>query len=899
MDSMVGKTESATRRDHIDPKLAATGWVVTPYVQNIPIESYTHHAIEEYPTSNGPVDYALVVDGLIIALVEAKKIGVSPNSVLIQAQRYARGVEDSPYDYQGFRVPFIYSTNGKLFYFQDLRLEKSRSREVSGFHTPEALMEYLGRDFNASYSWFQENPNTNPRSRPYQVDANDSIEDALTKNKRHMMVAMATGTGKTFMIVSQIYRLMKSGLAKRILFLVDRRALAAQAVSAFSTFEAEPGLKFDKIYEVYSQRFQREDFDEEDKFNPKVLPNEYLTNPKSGHAFVYVSTIQRMRINLFGFKDTFRPDDLDKDDDSDTIKLDIPIHAFDVIIADECHRGYTASEVSKWREVLKHFDAVQIGLTATPAAHTTAYFRNIVYRYEYERAVREGYLVDWDAITIESNVRINGVFLKEGEIVGQIDTETGVESFDSLEDERSFDSSDIERSITSPDSNKKIIREIKKYALAHEETYGQFPKILIFAANDLPHTSHCDALVDLCRDEFGQGDAFVQKITGSPNVDRPLQRIREFRNRPNPKIVVTRDMLTTGVDIPALEYLVFFRPVKSRILWEQMLGRGTRRCDEIHKTHFTVFDCFNGDLLKYFKNVTAFDTDPPVKAYCTNADIIEDIYENRDRDYNVKRLVKRLQRIDKELPGSERKRFAHFIPEGDLRAFASDITKRIVMDFNELMKTLRNPEFQRLLKTYKRPKRGFIVSYETQDEVKSEWIIREPGGGQWKPEDYLVAFSRFVKENPEHIEAIEILLNRPVDWKTEALTELRRKLTASGEHFSEENLQKAHKLRYHKELADIISMIKHAVNEGAPLLTAEERVDRAFSLVIEGKSFTDIQLRWLERIRDHLITNLTIDRNDFDLLPVFQREGGWTVANRIFNNDLESLLQEFNAAVAT
>jgi type I restriction enzyme R subunit len=173
---------------------------------------------------------------------------------------------------------------------------------------------------------------------------------------------------------------MKRGVARRILFLVDRRALAAQAVRAFSSFEAEKGLKFDQIYEVYSQRFQKEDFGEEDKFDPKLLPNSYLTDPKPGSAFVYVSTIQRMTINLLGRDAIWGIGDEEIEDDAE--KLDIPIHAFDLIVADECHRGYTSSELAVWRKTLDHFDAIKVGLTATPAAHTTSYFKDVVYRYE-------------------------------------------------------------------------------------------------------------------------------------------------------------------------------------------------------------------------------------------------------------------------------------------------------------------------------------------------------------------------------------------------------------------------------------------------------------------------------------------------------------------------------------
>lgn len=197
-------------------------------------------------------------------------------------------------------MPFAYSTNGEVFWFQDLRDVRSRSRQVAGFHTPSALREFLEHNLAKAEEWLRNNPVDNPYLRPYQKEAIDSVEQALLSRKRRMLIAMATGTGKTVVAVSLVYRLLKSGFARRILFLVDRRALAAQAVKAFFMFEPEPGLKFDRIYEVYSQRFRREDLDEEVRFDPNVMPNEYLTDPQPHHVFVYVCTIQRMRINLFG-----------------------------------------------------------------------------------------------------------------------------------------------------------------------------------------------------------------------------------------------------------------------------------------------------------------------------------------------------------------------------------------------------------------------------------------------------------------------------------------------------------------------------------------------------------------------------------------------------------------------
>lgn len=890
------EAEWRTRRERIDPRLKACGWEIVRFDASRPLSAYKRHAITEYETANGPADYALCVDGRILGIVEAKRVGLNPQERLPQAERYSKGIKDSPFKCDGGHgAPFLYATNGELCWFHDVRHAASRSRPIGGFHTPEALREILAADFDAACQRLQALPNAHKLIRPYQVEANASTEKAIAERKRQMLLAMATGTGKTFTMVNQIYRLMKTGVAKRILFLVDRRALAAQAVRAFASFEAEPSQKFDQIYEVYSQRFRREDFEESEKFDPKVLPSSYLLTPKTGHAFVYVSTIQRMAINLFGKEAVFSAGDESPDEDAE--KLDIPIHAFDLIVADECHRGYTSQELSVWRNTLDHFDAIKIGLTATPAAHTTAYFKEVVFRYEYERAVREGHLVDYDVVAIKSDVRMNGIFLEEGEQVGVVDTRTGQLKMDFLEDERQVDASEVERKATAPDSNRKILEEVKKYALAHQEKYGRFPKTLIFAVNDIPHTSHCDQLADIARDVFGQGDAFVQKITGT--VDRPLQRIREFRNRPQPSIVVTVDMLSTGVDIPDLEYIVFLRPVKSRILFEQMLGRGTRKGEKFpDKSHFTVFDCFDGTLLAYFQKATAITADPPEKPSRTIQEVIEAIWKNQDRDYNVRCLAKRLQRIDKETTPEGREQFARFIPDGNLAAFAKDLTKKLKDDFADTMKLLRDPDLQKLLTDYPRPKETFYVAHGAQDEVSSRHLVRDPHGNEYKPEDYLAAFARFVKENASQIQAIGILLGRPQDWSTEALLDLRDKLKKSRQGFSEETLQRVYEQRYSKALVDLISMVKHAAREEEPLLTAEERVARAFDRLTAGQKFTPEQTQWLGCIRSHLVQNLSISREDFEAIPVLSNAGGWGPANRAFGGKLPDWLKRFNKEIA-
>jgi type I restriction enzyme R subunit len=437
---------------------------------------------------------------------------------------------------------------------------------------------------------------------------------------------------------------------------------------------------------------------------------------------------------------------------------------------------------------------------------------------------------------------------------------------------------------------------VKRYALDHERQNGRFPKTLIFAVNDLPHISHADQLVALCRDAFERGEAFAQKITG--RVDRPLQRIREFRNRPAPAIAVTVDLLTTGVDIPDLEFLVFLRPVKSRILFEQMLGRGTRKGDTIHKSHFTVFDCFDGTLLGYFKKATSITAEPLDQPTRTIAEVIEAIWNNRDREYNTRCLVKRLHRIDKQMSAKAREQFAAFIPHGDMGGYARGLPAALRKDFPAEMARLRDSAFQDLLVNYERARDSFIRAPDVEDQVTSEWLIRDRAGKEWKPENYLEEFARYVRENRDHIEAIRILLDRPRDWSATALSDLRQKLSVTTEEFTEDNLRRAHEVRYQRALVDIISMVKHAADEGAPLLTASERVERALAKVTAGKTFSPEQQQWLSRIADHLRANLSIQPADFEDVPALWNPGGLTAARRAFGARLAPLIRELNEAIA-
>lgn len=881
----------------VDEALINLGWEIIPYSDDLVTSDLNNHAVEELPTGSGPVDYALFVEGKLLGLLEAKRPSVNPRNVLDQqTKRYSKSVYHGMGNWNGYKVPFLYASNSEQIFHLDVRKKSNTDRELFGYHSPQALKEKFERDNEFSDSWLSNTKLQHPWIRSYQDEAVKGIENNIIGGKHKMMLAMATGTGKTFTASNLIYRLLKSGKSKRILFLVDRKSLASQTVRSFSSFETPDGNKLHQEYEIYSQKFQRKEFEDED-FDNKVLPNEYLTNPDASKTFVYVSTIQRMSINLFGKGGMFGVSKQGDDEDNEEPEnaLDIPIHAFDVIIADECHRGYTSKETNLWRSTLNHFDAIKIGLTATPAAHTIAFFGSPIYEYPFDKAVAEGYLVDYDPIPVYSNVKINGAFLKDGEMVGDIDSKSGKEKIHYLEAEREYNSSDIELKITVPDTNRKIIEELKKHSIEFEEKYGRFPKTLIFAVNDINHISHADEIVNMATKIFDRGNDFVKKITGNKNVDRPLQRIKEFRNRPEPKIVVTVDMLSTGVDIPSLEFIVFLRPVKSRILWEQMLGRGTRLSPEIHKDRFYVFDCFGGGLFKYFKNASKMSEKiKPDKV--SLREVIERIYRNEDRDYNVKRLVTRLRRIEKSMSGEAIEQFEAYIPNGDVGKFAENLPKLLIEDFIKTIKLLRDEGFQDLLKNYKRPKRTFVKAYEVEDEVHSERLFKDSDSNYLKPEDYLSQFSTYVKENQKEIEAFKIILETPSSWNTNALNDLRNQLIKNG--YPEYELRDAHKIIYDKEMIDIISMIKHAVKEEEQLLSVSERVDQGITSVFKDMRLTNDQEKWVEYIREHLKENLTIDQEDFNYMPIFEAQGGWGKFKKIFGDKSKEIITELNKAIA-
>jgi len=311
-----------------------------------------------------------------------------------------------------------------------------------------------------------------------------------------------------------------------------------------------------------------------------------------------------------------------------------------------------------------------------------------------------------------------------------------------------------------------------------------------------------------------------------------------------------------------------------------------------------VFDCFDGTLLNTSgrQHLSQQKSRPRRIARCMKSSKISGPIGIVTTTLGAS--LSGLLRVEKEMHGDARKDFAVFLPEGDVGAFAKNLYGGLKNDFTGIMSLLRNPDFQRLLLEYKRKSRVFFVSHTTEDQVSSEWLIRGLDGKEYRPEDYLVAFSEYVKSHVSDVQAIGVLLKHPQDWNPEVLKGLRDKLAATPQRFTQENLQRAHEIRHKKPLADIISMVKHAEDQQSPLLNAAERVDRAFKQISNGHTFNPEQLKWLERIRIHLQENLSIDQEDFENQPVFADVGGWGNASKVFQGRLPILIREINGAIA-
>ena len=872
--------DEADTRLLIDQQLRDAGWEAdTPSLRHSRGARPTKNrnmAIAEWPTASGPADYALFAGLKLIATVEAKRRNLSVSAVLTQAERYARDIDLPPaHLFEGapwgdFKAPFAFSTNGRPYLKQletasgiwrrDLRRTTNPSGALAGWPTPQGLIERLEVDREAAEAALDAAGfDFAFPLRPYQRRAIETVEAAIAREQTRMLLAMATGTGKTKLAIALLYRLIAAKRFRRVCFVVDRSALGTQAHDEFKNTKIVSGKGFAEI------------------FGLKGLED---VNP-APETRIHICTIQGLvkRVLL-----------------ADT-PADVPsVDQYDLMVVDECHRGYLLDRemsdaelsfrdqndyVSKYRRVLEHFDAVKIGLTATPALHTVDIFGAPVFTYGYREAVVDGYLVDQEPpIRITTALSQAGIHFAAEEEVPFIHAPSGQLELFKLPDALDFDVESFNKTVITEPFNRAVAAELTNHIDPSEPN-----KTLVFAVSNAHADIVVKALREAFRDAYGEvEDAAIQKVTGV--VDKVGALIKSYRNDTLPKIAVTVDLLTTGIDVPKITNLVFLRRVNSRILFDQMLGRATRLCPEIGKETFRIFDAV--DLYSQLQNLTDMRpvvADPKI----TLTQLLEELASVEEaqhraeiRDQIIVKLSRRLSRLTDEAR-ARAQLAAGESPADTLARFRSGTP-------DELAAWVRT-----------RPGLGAALDWRTDggapimvpiSQHADEVIDVSHGyGNAEKPEDYLDAFAAFIKANLNQIAALTIVAQRPRDLTRAQLRELRLQLDAQG--FTDARIRRAWSDARNQDIAASIIGYVRQVALGDPLVPYGERVRRAVDAVIARGTWTPVQKRWLGRIGEQLEKEIVVDRESLDEEP-FRADGGFRVLNKRFDGRLESVLADLN-----
>lgn len=890
------KSEAETRY-LIDEQLRKVGWEADTeklrYSKGTRPAKGHNIAIAEWPTDStvgnkGYVDYALFVGTQLVATVEAKAIHKDIPSVIdYQCKDYSRNIraEDAKYQigtWGNFKVPFTFATNGRPYlkqydtksgvWFLDLRQPDNVPKAMKGWMSPTGMMEQLEKDIQAKEQALKAMPYDLLRDkdglnlREYQLKAIQAAENAILNGQQNILLAMATGTGKTRTILGMIYRFLKTGRFRRILFLVDRTSLGEQATDVFKEVKLEDLMTLDDIYNIKGL---------EDKAADK-------------ETRIQVATVQSMvkRI-LYNGEDTMPA-----------------VTDFDLVIIDEAHRGYIldmemgedellyrdqTDYQSKYRSVVEYFDAVKIALTATPALQTTEIFGQPVYKYTYREAVIEGYLVDHDAPhELKTKLSQEGIHYKKGDTVTVYDTVTGeITNSELLNDELDFDVDKFNRKVITEPFNRAVLEEIARDI--DPETPEVQGKTLIYAVDD----QHADLIVKILKEIYaktGVDNDAIMKITGSVgggNKKKVEEAIKRFKNERYPSVVVTVDLLTTGIDVPEITTLVFMRRVKSRILFEQMLGRATRLCPAIHKTHFEIYD-----PVGVYESLEDVNTMKPVVAnpaasFTQLLEGLEVLQDDRQVKNQINQIVAKLQRRKRNMDSRTMEHFISMTGGKDPTQFIAELQNSKPEEAKKQLLACKDV-FEMLQQTRPNGGRKLVIS-DQEDELLSH---TRGYGSSDRPEDYLDAFANYVKTNLNEVAALNIVCTRPKELTRESLKSLR--LTLDREGFTTQQLNTAISQMTNEEItADIISLIRrYAI--GSALISHEARIRKAVDKLKKAHHFSKQELNWISRMEKYLMEESVLNVAVFDEDGRFKAQGGFNKINKVFGNQLESIVLELN-----
>ena len=743
-------------------------------------------------------------------------------------------------------------------WFWDARTPIKSSFALETWHSPEDLKQKLIVDEVKAEKELKKEPYPDFANRDYQVNAVKVVEQGLAENKRRMLLAMATGTGKTRLALSLMYRLIKTKRVRRILFLVDRRSLGTQAADALKDTKIE-NIAFSDIYDV--------------KEVTDIMPEQ--------DTKIQIATVQGMVRRLF-FKDDVE---------------EIPsIGTYDFIIVDEAHRGYTEDKemsedeqyyqnekdyVSQYRRVIDYFDATVLGLTATPALHTTQIFGAPIYTYSYTDAVVDGYLVDHEPpYKFETELSKNGIMFEADTEVEVWNDETKTIDKAHLEDELSFDIDKFNKQVITEPFNKAVLEGLTSYIDPNEDG-----KTLIFAAND----EHADLIVRLLKQAYRDDgievdDDAIEKITGY--IRHPDKEIKRFKNEKYPNIVVTVDLLTTGIDVPKIENLVFLRRVRSRILYDQMLGRATRLCPEIGKDAFRIFDAVH--LYDHLQNIT--DMKPVVSNPKQSIEEVLqktlDATDDEEFGFFKAELIAKLQRKKQRISDDGEKEIVELNNIKNLDEWIQSIKTMSRFELEtEAEKVLRIASYR----TFRSPT---IISH-TKDTLID--VSRGYGEDNVKPADYLNEFNQYIRDNINLIPALEIVVKRPKELTYQDLRQVQLRL--KEKKFDEKALQEAWRQEKKEFIAaDIISFIRQAAL-GTSLVDHETRIKRSMQKVYGMEAWTPKQLKWLKRIEKQLLETSVLAptaKQYFDETDVWRQKGGYKLAQRNIGDKVDNVIQLLN-----
>jgi len=878
--------DEAATRQLIDEQLRQAGWEADTqtlrYGKGARPKKNRNLAIAEWPTSSGPADYVLFVGLTPLAAIEAKRANTDVAGKVSQAERYCRDFQPSNETELGsegwgpegeYRIPFAFSSNGRPFlkqlrtksgiWFRDLRRSENLAGPLERWYSPEGLKALARQDVDLAHQQLRrESFSFGFPLRPYQRRAIEATEAAIASGQREIMLAMATGTGKTKTCVALIYRLLKTGRFRRVLFLVDRSELGTQAADAFKETRMESLQSFAAIYGI----------------------KEHGEREVESDTRVHIATVQAMVQRLL----------LGSEEDKPTVDT------YDLIVVDECHRGYLLDRelserelrfrdfndyVSKYRKVIEMFDAVKIGLTATPALHTVIIFGQPVFVYSYREAVVDGFLVDHEPpIRITTELSSEGIAWAAGEEVKIYDpSTTQIDQF-TTPDELHFEVEAFNRKVITEPFNRVVCE-----ALADELDPFSPYKTLIFCASD-PHADLVEMLLkEAFQARYGSvpNDA-VAKITGAS--DKPKELIRRYKNEKFPNIAVTVDLLSTGVDVPAICNIVFLRRMNSRILYDQMIGRATRLCDAIDKTHFRIFDAVRiYEALEKFTDMKPVVVNPTI----TFSQLIQELEttEGEESELVRQQLIAKLRRKQQRLSENHAAQFRLLTGE-EPADFINRLQQLPITEASRWVGTI--PGLAELLdQQWDGPAVPQFLS-DHDDALRS---IERGYGEASRPEDYLDGFAAFVRDPGNDLPALTTVLQRPWDLTRKDLRELRLALDQRG--YNEATLATAWRETTNQAMAaSIMGYIRQAAL-GDALVPYEQRVDKALQRILASRSWTTPQRQWLQRIANQTKAITIVDREalDDDAL-LFRREGGgWPRLNRMFGGELEQVLHRFNEAV--